>query len=90
MAVGEAVMNVEGRVRLAVANGDSEVDQRLSIAATQPIAVHAERSAFSPGPVEESTSLAADVTAVRRAVRRSLPVWRRWWWSLDPRVFARR
>ena len=68
----------------------SEVDQRLSISATQPIAVHAERSAFSPGPVEESTSLAADVTAVRRAVRRSLPVWRRWWWSLDPRVFARR
>jgi hypothetical protein len=66
------------------------VDQRLSITAAEPIAVHAERAAFSPDPAEASAAWDADLTTVRRAVRRSLPLWRRWWWSLDPRVFARR
>ena len=68
----------------------ADADQRLSIAATQSVAVHAERSAFSPDPQQPSTTLDADVTTVRRAARRSVPAWRRWWWSLDPRVFARR
>lgn len=65
-------------------------DQRWSIAATQSVAVHAERSAFSPDRVEAPTTLDADVSTVRRVARRSLPLWRRWWWALDPRVFARR
>ena len=31
MTVGEAVMNVEGRMPLSVADGQSEVDQRLAL-----------------------------------------------------------
>ncbi len=67
----------------------SAVDERLAIAATAAVAVHAERAAFSPDP-DPSSEWRADLTTVRRAVRRSLPLWRRWWWALDPRVFARR
>ncbi|MEO5662125.1 MAG: DUF3488 and transglutaminase-like domain-containing protein [Nocardioides sp.] len=67
----------------------SAVDERLAITAAGSVAVHAERAAFSPDPTP-SSEWTADLATVRRAVRRSLPLWRRWWWALDPRVFARR
>jgi hypothetical protein len=35
MTVSEAVMNVEGRLRLSVADGHSEVDQRLALVEVQ-------------------------------------------------------
>ncbi|HXH79864.1 DUF3488 and transglutaminase-like domain-containing protein [Nocardioides sp.] len=65
-------------------------DARLAITSTAPIAVHAERAAFSPDPADGAASWDADLVTLRKSVRRTLPVWRRWWWSLDPRVFARR
>ena len=68
----------------------SAVDERLAITATEPIAVRAERAAFAPGPADAAAEWDADLATVHRAVRRSLPVWRRVWWALDPRVFARR
>ena len=45
MTVGEAVMNVEGRLRLSVADGHSEVDQRLAL-------VEVERGAFGRRIIE--------------------------------------
>ncbi len=65
-------------------------DRRLSISATHTIAAHAERAAFSPDPLPGPSTWEADLARVRKAVRRSLPAWRRWWWWLDPRVFLRR
>ncbi|WP_133176494.1 DUF3488 and transglutaminase-like domain-containing protein [Nocardioides currus] len=65
------------------------LDERLAITSAAPIADHAERAAFSPDPVDGAAAW-DDERSVRTAVRRSVPVWRRWWWSLDPRVFARR
>jgi hypothetical protein len=51
------------------------------------LAERADRSVFGPdGPVPGSPD---ELAAVRRHVRGSVPLWRRWWWWLDPRVFRR-
>lgn len=73
----------------------ASLDARLSMSAAESIARRAELAAFSPEPAgavieTEPVPLAEDVRTVRRAVRRTVPLWRRWWWSLDPRVLARR
>lgn len=51
----------------------------------------AEQAAFGPGPVPGSGGRAAPagLAVVRRAARRTVPAWRRWWWPLDPRPLLR-
>lgn len=69
------------------------VDQQHAITATTDVASRAERAAFSGDPTSdpaESDDLNTAVATVRQVVRRSVPLWRRWWWAVDPRVFARR
>lgn len=66
-----------------------DLDDRLHITAADPLATAAERAAFAPDRVHHERCT-EDLRTVRRAVRRSVPIWRRWWFSLDPRVFARR
>ncbi|MDF9718161.1 hypothetical protein, partial [Nocardioides sp. ChNu-99] len=53
----------------------------------------ADRAAFAPGSTGAGAPTTEDrraVREVRRAVRRSVPWWRRAWWYLDPRVLRRR
>jgi transglutaminase-like putative cysteine protease len=65
-------------------------DERIGLTATSTLAHAAERVAFGPGAGTRSAAGAwpQEVKVVRSALRRTLPWWRRWWWSLDPRVFA--
>lgn len=63
------------------------LDARLGTRSAE-IAARAELAAFGP-PTDPSTDRAAlrtQLRAVRRRVRRETPLWRRWWWWLDPRV----
>ncbi|GAA5154472.1 hypothetical protein GCM10023340_38070 [Nocardioides marinquilinus] len=77
----------------------ADADARLGITSATPVAARAEASAF--GPPAGATSgrspggavpaeLRRHVGVVRRTARRSLPLWRRWWFWLDPRVLTRR
>ncbi|GAW47807.1 MULTISPECIES: transglutaminaseTgpA domain-containing protein [unclassified Nocardioides] len=63
-------------------------DRRFGTDAATRVAVRAERAAFGPAPAPTAAP-ADEVRAVRRAARASLPWWRRWWWSFDPRVLGR-
>jgi transglutaminase-like putative cysteine protease len=66
-----------------------QADRRFGIAVTRRLAERAERVAFGPGPGPAGRGPAADLRVVRRAARASLPWWRRWWWTFDPRVLTR-
>lgn len=66
----------------------ARADRRFGTNAAWMVAERAERDAFGPGiPV---VTPRAQLREVRRAARRSVPLWRRWWWWLDPRVFRSR
>ncbi|QDH10735.1 hypothetical protein FE634_21535 [Nocardioides dongxiaopingii] len=71
----------------------ADADARLGTTAAVPIAARAEAVAFGP-PGGRDAGSAADARGrlgeVRRAARRTVPAWRRWWWHLDPRVLGRR
>lgn len=50
----------------------------------------ADRAAFGPDSPPPARRPRATVRRVRRALRREVPWWRRWWWAFDPRVLGRR
>ncbi|MEV4999862.1 transglutaminase-like domain-containing protein [Nocardioides sp. LML1-1-1.1] len=66
--------------RAATALGTPEV---------RPLADAAEQAAFGPEPVPERGDAPAGLAVVRRAARRTVPVWRRLWWPFDPRPLLR-
>ncbi len=70
----------------------ADLDARLGTRSAA-IAARAEQAAFGPpaGSTEASagSDLRTQVRDVRRSVRRQTPLWRRWWWWLDPRVLRR-
>jgi len=72
----------------------AEADARLGTTAAVPVAGLAEQAAFGPPAGPPSADPGADrrthLRAVRRAARHLLPWYRRWWYHLDPRVFAPR
>lgn len=49
----------------------------------------AERAAFGPEPAPGHGQVPPGLAVVRRAARRTVPVWRRLWWPLDPRPLLR-
>lgn len=64
------------------------LDARLGTRSAE-IAARAELAAFGPPTSGPEPALRGQVRAVRRRVRREVPLWRRWWWWLDPRVLRR-
>ncbi|MFB9312152.1 transglutaminaseTgpA domain-containing protein [Nocardioides plantarum] len=69
------------------------LDARLGTSSAA-IASRAELATFgpptpSPSPDADRTALRTQLRDVRRRVRRETPLWRRWWWWLDPRVLRR-
>ncbi|MDN7122842.1 transglutaminase domain-containing protein [Nocardioides sp. ChNu-153] len=69
------------------------VAMRYGAPAATRLARAADRAAFAPGSTGAGAPTTEDrraVREVRRAVRRSVPWWRRAWWYLDPRVLRRR
>lgn len=70
----------------------AEADARLGTTAATRLADRAEHTAFGP-PIEPTLGEQFDVRhhlkTVRRAARKLLPWYRRWFWHLDPRVFVR-
>ena len=63
-------------------------DTRLGITAAAPVAARAEWATFGPDRVD-ADGLRRQVGVVRRSARKATPLWRRWWWHLDPRVIGR-
>lgn len=65
-------------------------DQRFGTHGARRVADQAERTVFGPpaGPAA-TDGVRSALQEVRRATRGSVPVWRRWWWWLDPRVLGR-
>ena len=63
-------------------------DRRFGTDAAARVAERAERAAFGPATATLPAPV-AEVRAVRRAARASVPWWRRWWWAFDPRVLGR-
>ena len=63
----------------------ARADRRLGTNAAWMVAERAERAAFGPG--EPVVTPRGQLREVRKAARASVPLWRRWWWWLDPRVF---
>lgn len=66
----------------------ARTDADLGTTAATTVAGRAERAAFGPDQVD-ATGLREQVRAVRSRARRAVPLWRRWWWHLDPRVLGR-
>ncbi len=72
-----------------------DADRRLGTRGARQVADQAERDVFGPPAPGSSGAPSSRSPApvvrdglreVRRAARVSLPLWRRWWWWLDPRV----
>lgn len=64
------------------------VERRFGTRAAVVVAERAEQAAFGPATTTLPAPV-AEVRAVRRAARASVPWWRRWWWAFDPRVLGR-
>lgn len=71
----------------------ARVDADLGTTAASTVATRAQWAAFGPDPVDgadaDATGLREQVRTVRSRARRAVPLWRRWWWHLDPRVLGR-
>lgn len=62
------------------------VGPRLATDAVHVLAARSQHAAFGP-PGTDVEDLVPTLRAVRRLARRSVPLWRRWWWPFDPSVF---
>ena len=63
-------------------------DESLGTTEATAVATRAQWAAFGPDQVD-ATGLREQVRTVRSRARRAVPLWRRWWWHLDPRVLGR-
>ena len=61
--------------------------ERLGTDAVHVLAADSQRSAFGP-PGTTGGDPGPALRVVRREARRSVPLWRRWWWPFDPSVFV--
>ncbi len=65
-------------------------DQRFGTHGARRVADLAERTVFGPPAGSQAPEgVRSALQEVRRATRGSVPVWRRWWWWVDPRVLGR-
>ncbi|MBC2933197.1 transglutaminase domain-containing protein [Nocardioides sp. zg-1228] len=63
--------------------------RRLGTDAVKVLAATSQRAAFAP-PGTDADDPGPVLGDVRRAARRAVPRWRRWWWPFDPSVFLSR
>ncbi|WP_043642032.1 DUF3488 and transglutaminase-like domain-containing protein [Nocardioides alkalitolerans] len=80
--------------RPSAADSSTRIAEHLAMTYGVPEALRlgsdADRAAFGPDAGAPAPRLGAAVRRVRRALRRQVPWWRRWWWPFDPRVLGRR